>query len=168
MSNKATYREASSPWYKHSYAWLLFGLPACAVVASLWTVFIAYTGSDDLVVDEYYKDGLAINRQLDKKHNASSANMQADIQIRGDEVLLKLTGDLHPPRLRLLLSHPIEANKDFSVTLQRSSASEYRARMPSTPAPRWHWVLEEALDSGSSWRLDGAFTASDFSHANSL
>ncbi|MEQ8516343.1 MAG: FixH family protein, partial [Chromatocurvus sp.] len=45
----------SEPWYRQFWPWFLIVLPGTVVVASIATLIIAVRGSDDLVVDEYYK-----------------------------------------------------------------------------------------------------------------
>ena len=60
-------REDTEPWYRQFWPWFIIMLPASVVVAGLSTWYIAHRHADDLVVDEYYKSGLAINRQLEKK-----------------------------------------------------------------------------------------------------
>ena len=60
MSNRLP-REDTLPWYRQFWPWFLICLPGSVVVAALTTMYIAHKGADDLVVDEYYKEGLAIN-----------------------------------------------------------------------------------------------------------
>lgn len=150
------------PWYRQFWPWFLIGLPACVVVASLWTMVIAHSGADDLVVDEYYKDGLAINRELAKRERAEAAGISASLHLQGDELLVQTRGPVAAGRLRLFLSHPIEADRDFSVELIQASPGRYRARLPQAPAAGWHWVLESGTE--PPWRLDGSFGPGDFSH----
>ncbi len=152
--------EHPEPWYRQFWPWFLITLPACAVVASVWTLVIAVQGSDDLVVDEYYKDGLAINRQLAKKQEASELGIAAHLNIRGDQLEVTVDGPVDEEQLSLYLSHPIEADRDFKVILIRATADTYRARLPQQPAARWYWILESGAD--SNWRLDGTLTGSNF------
>lgn len=42
----------SLPWYRHAFVWLVFGLPAAAVVAATTSGIIAIRGADP-VVPEY-------------------------------------------------------------------------------------------------------------------
>ncbi len=56
--------EEGNPWWKHGYAWLVFGGPAAVVVASLFTVYIAVSTRDTLVDENYYDKGININEQL--------------------------------------------------------------------------------------------------------
>jgi hypothetical protein len=153
-------RTAQEPWYRQFWPWFLIGLPACAVVASLYTLYIAQRGSDDLVVDDYYRDGLAINRQLEKRDYAIQAGISARLALRERDIAVTLDGPVGARELRLRLSHPLESDRDFEVTLLQATADTYRARLPEAPAPRWHWVLDAGPD--SPWRLDGALTSADF------
>ncbi|MEZ5571651.1 MAG: FixH family protein [Halioglobus sp.] len=150
------------PWYRQFWPWFLILLPASVVVAGLSTVYIASESADDLVVDEYYKDGLAINRQLEKKQRASALGISASLHFAGDTVTVLTSGPLQASQLQLLLSHPLEADRDFSVTLGLSSPQTYSARLPNKVAPHWYWVLEAPGD--RSWRLDGTVQDTDFAH----
>jgi hypothetical protein len=42
MNSKTVKEHASPPWYRVGMVWLMIGLPATVVVASLCTTFIAY------------------------------------------------------------------------------------------------------------------------------
>ena len=159
--NKQLPREDTLPWYRQFWPWFLILLPASVVVAGINMVFIASHGADDLVVDEYYKDGLAINRKLEKKDRATELGISATLQVDGQEVIVLTSGPVHDSRLQLQLSHPLESNRDFNVALVQSVPGEYRGRLSADIAPRWHWAL---LSEGERpWRLDGSITRSDLS-----
>jgi len=155
----------SEPWYRQFWPWFLIALPAAVVAASLYTVYIAATGADDLVVEDYYRDGLAINRQLEKKQLAESLGIMADIQVAGRQVTIRTSGPVTAESLLLLLSHPLEADHDFAVQVGRAETGVYRAQLPAPVAPHWHWTLE--LDRGDGWRLDGDLGQRDFDDAAS-
>ncbi len=74
-------REDSEPWYRQFWPWFLIALPATVVVAGFVTLYIANRHADDLVVDDYYKDGLAINQQLEKKAQAEAAGLSASLLV---------------------------------------------------------------------------------------
>ena len=74
------------PWYRQFWPWFLILLPASVVVAGLTTLYIANRHADDLVVDDYYKDGLAINRQLEKKQRAADRALRRNSRFTGDTV----------------------------------------------------------------------------------
>ncbi len=161
--NRPLPREDDTPWYRQFWPWFLIGLPAIVVVASISTLIIAVEGADDLVDDQYYKDGLAINRELAQLTEAEKDGIRAQLRIDGSEVVVDTTGPVAVNQLRLRLSHPMEANLDFQLTLLESVPGEYRGRLASDVGPRWHWTLEPA--SGElQWRLAGTLEAADFAH----
>ena len=55
--------------------WLLISLPASAVVAGFITLWLAATTNNSLVVDDYYKEGKAINLQLARDRVASQMGL---------------------------------------------------------------------------------------------
>jgi uncharacterized protein len=127
-------------------------------------VFIASKHADDLVVDEYYKDGLAINVQLAKKQRATELGLSAQLHFSGNIVTVELFGPVKDSGLRLLLSHPLEADRDFSVPLVRVSPGLYRGSIEQEVAPHWHWILQGLRR--DDWRLDGAVKATDIDDAS--
>lgn len=155
--------EDTEPWYKQFWPWVLILLPGTVVVAGLTTVFIANQHADDLVVDEYYKDGLAINRQLEKKQRAQALGIAAQLQFGAAEISAHTSGPVEAGELRLLMSHPLEADRDFEMTLSRQQPGVYSGKLPQPIAPRWHWTLE--LEGEQGWRLDGSVQDSDIGHA---
>jgi hypothetical protein len=156
-------REDSQPWYRQFWPWFLILLPASVVVAGITTLVIANRHADDLVVDEYYKDGLAINRQLEKKQRADASGISATLQFQDDSVDVFTTGQVEATTLALLLSHPLESDRDFKMMLVRVAPGHYRGNLPAPVAPRWHWTLE--LPQAEGWRLDGSVEAADFGRA---
>ena len=162
--NKQLPREDSEPWYRQFWPWFIIMLPATVVVAGFSMVFIANRGADDLVVDEYYKNGLAINRKLEKKERAQALGIGASLEVSATDILVRTTGPVDSPQLELLMSHPLESDRDFKVMLVQSMPGEYRGRLQAEVAPRWHWAL---LNNGEQpWRLDGSVSAADLREAS--
>ena len=153
----------TQPWYRQFWPWFLILLPASVVVAGLFTLYIANRGADDLVVDEYYKDGLAINRQLEKKQRSLELGIGATLQFSSSHVTARLDGPVDNASLVLVLSHPLEADRDFTVELARIAPGIYQAPLPAEIAPRWHWTL--TADQPDAWRLDGDIAERDIGNA---
>ncbi len=151
------------PWYRQFWPWFLILLPASVVVASLYTLYLASSGADDLVVDDYYKDGLAINRQLEKKERGAALGVSAELTFSDEVVTVQVTGPVDVAGLNLLMSHPLEADRDFSVELRRTGPGEYRGALAAAVAPRWHWTLESM--GPEAWRLDGSVASRDIGNA---
>jgi len=153
-------RGDTRPWHRQFWPWFLILLPSSVVVAGLTTLYIANRYADDLVVDDYYREGLAINRQLDKKLHADEMRLSARLLISGERVRVKVGGPLADPALSLSLSHPLEADQDFQVPLSRVEPGLYQGRLARRVAPHWHWTLGSPHD--GQWRLDGELGASNF------
>jgi len=141
------------PWYREPWPWIVMAGPAAVVVAGLVTAWIAVAYNDPLVVDNYYKEGLAINRALARDEAAARAGCRAQLLFAedGSRVRVYLTGDA-PARLRLALIHPTRAGLDSTVELLPMQAGWYEGALNLAPAARWRVQLE---DSQRTWRLSG-------------
>lgn len=55
-------------WWRHPLLWMVIGGPAVVVVASFATFWLAWRSPDALVSEDYYREGIEINKTLaDKK-----------------------------------------------------------------------------------------------------
>lgn len=52
------------PWWQYGHVWLVIAGPAVVVVAGCVTFWIAASGQDALVAEDYYRRGVEINKQL--------------------------------------------------------------------------------------------------------
>ncbi len=154
------------PWYRQFWPWFLIALPATVVVAGFTTLYIAHKHSDDLVADEYYKDGLGINRQLEKKVRAKQQDIQATLlfprEPGGSRVEVRLNNDRSFDELKLTLSHPLESDQDFEIFLQEIEPGVYTGELKQAIASRWHWILEHP--GADPWRLDGSVEQGDIGY----
>lgn len=148
------------PWYRQFWPWFLIALPGSVVIASLAMVYIASRGADDLVADDYYRAGLAINERLEAQQRAHALGISVRLRFEADGVKADLTAPGDPEELRLRLSHPMEADRDVTLTLRRIAPGHYAAPLDAAVAPRWHWSL--APPGAEAWRLDGIAQTSDF------
>lgn len=150
-------REKILPWYREPWPWLLMAGPVAVIVAGIATIWIAVVSSDGLVVDDYYKAGLAINQTLGRGVLAATRGYRAEgvLQNEGRGLSLRLTSrvtDPLPQTLQLRIAHPTRAGRDGLVLLRQREPGVYEAVMPVLAAGRWILLLE---DMQSSWRLVG-------------
>jgi hypothetical protein len=146
-----------APWYREPWPWILMAIPAAAVVAGFITLYIAAAGSDALVADTYYKDGLAINRMLERDRNAAEHGYRAVVLVgaNGSRVRVHLSGQGQlPERVQLRFSHPTRAGLDVGVSARRIQPGWYEGEMDLQPAARWDIELEDAQ---RQWRLRGTW-----------
>ncbi|MDO9194558.1 MAG: FixH family protein [Undibacterium sp.] len=95
-------------WYKEPWLLLVVGGPLIVVCASIVTGVLAWRGSDKVVAEDYYKQGLMINKDLLRDSKARELQLSASITL-----------DLAANRLKMTLS----ANRDLPDTVQVSLAS---------------------------------------------
>jgi len=109
----------NTPWYKQFWPWFLIFLPATAVVASIATVILAVKNQDSMVVDDYYKEAMQINRNLSKIEFAKKSGLSAKLLTENNTLHLEinvLDNKLKlPPVVRLYFNHATQKNKDFSL-----------------------------------------------------
>ena len=139
----------TKPWYRHRWPWLLMLGPGAVVVAGAITIWIAFASADGLVADDYYKQGLAVNRQLAKEDAARSLGLSAEVRIGGGVIAVRLAGQ-HPEALFVQLAHATRAGHDVRLRLAPAAGGEYSAELPALPPGRWRVVIE---DPRGAWRI---------------
>lgn len=150
-------KHAGESWHKVGLMWFVVGLPATVVVAALITVGIAVKSSDDVVRDDFRKEGLAI--YADPSRDAAAAALGANVLLTVDaaegrlHATLTLARGEAPDSLVVLLSHATRAELDRLVTL-RARGGVYEGR--TDPLPPGHWYVE-ITPPGRQWRLKGDF-----------
>ncbi len=95
-------------WYKEPWLLLVVGGPLVVVCASIATGVLAWQGSDKVVAEDYYKQGLMINKDIQRDAKARALNLSASITL-----------DLAAAKLKMQLS----ANEKLPETVQVSLAS---------------------------------------------
>ncbi len=155
----------AGPWYREPWPWLLMAGPVAVVVAGIATIWIAVASSDGLVVDDYYKQGMAINQTIQRDTLAAQRGYRATAMVAGEgrSVTVELAaaaGAPLPDMLRLLIVHPTRAGMDGVVLLRQVRAGIYDGVIPALTDGRRILVLEDVQ---SAWRLtaDAAFPVRD-------
>lgn len=153
--------EHIAPWYRHRWPWILMSGPIIVVLAAFYTFYIAKTNADDMVSDDYYKEGKHINLQLERDVNALKRNIHAQVIFNdeGNAAKVFLGGDFDPSKpVQLSLIHPAKKINDQTVTLKTTEAptsgdkTEYRAVFKNLPAAA-HWYVR-IEDQDNQWRVE--------------
>lgn len=139
----------SNPWYRERWPWLLMAGPAAVLVAGGFTSWIAFSSADGLVVDDYYKQGLAVNRVLAKEEEARRLGISAEVRLAAGEIAVRLAGE-RPPALFVQLAHATRAGLDVRLRLAPGPDGAYRAELAPLAPGHWQIVIEDAR---GSWRI---------------
>ncbi len=139
----------NTPWYREPWPWLLMAGPAAVIVAGAATIWIAVASADGLVAEDYYRQGLAINKVLAREETARRLGITAEILLERDLLSVNLKGE-QPEALFAHLAHATRAGHDLRVRLAPAGQGVYRAELPPLPAGRWRIVIE---DPRATWRI---------------
>ncbi len=137
-------------WYREPWPWILMSGPAIVVVAGFITAWLAFSNADGLVVDDYYKQGLAINQTLGRRDTAARLGVRAEVYFGVGRVSVNIENAEVRGKLKLRLVHPSRVGRDQSVELAAVRPGGYEGALQMPPPGRWHVVLED-----SDWRLAG-------------
>lgn len=145
---------ALNPWYREPWPWLLMSGPAIVVVAGFITLYLAVSGQDGLVVDDYYKQGKAINQALHRDDVARQAGLTATVsfdqtQDRVNVAVKRADGSPVTEALTLSLVHATRSGFDNVVNLS-ANLDGYTGRLPALRSGKWNVLLE---DKEKRWRL---------------
>lgn len=145
------------PWYRQFWPWFLISLLGVAVIGGLVTVDIAMRHHVDMVVDDYYKQGLAINQVLDRDHKAKQLGIYAvgRFNPHTQEVELRIAARHPLPQegIQLSLMHPTLSRLDVKVPMHYDAAAHrYVARVHALANADWYVQLEPPK---GDWRLLG-------------
>ena len=128
-----------SRWYQNPVLVLVLAIPLLAVVMGSVTLYLAFSGADTLVKDNYYREGLAINQEFDTEKQAAALQIHAMLTVSQSEVAATLQSDApHPAELQLALLHPLLPEHDRELVLARQADGSYRAILPEVPVGSYH------------------------------
>ena len=142
-------------WYKQVWPWVLIAIPFATMLKAVHSVYLMNQQSPDLVIDDYYAEGKAINMNLAKYREAASRNLQANILIAANKAIVRFEANpVLDAKLKLRFVHNTVASQDFEVQAERSGESLYIAELPSTLTGKWNLVVDDASE---QWKLRATF-----------
>ena len=144
----------SRPGWREPLVWLVFGIPAIAVVALAWMVFIAAgPGSTDSVDTAVKRTAQIQVAGLGPDQAAARLRLAALLRIDGKdlEVLPLHAGFDTAKPLKLALRHPTRSELDHELLMQ-PTATGWRATLELDLAHDWTLRL---VPQDNQWRLQG-------------
>lgn len=140
-------------WYREPYVWFLIAIPLVAVIGGIITARLAVDSNDGLVVDDYYKKGLEINRVLERDDAAEKLGIKADIQLSSEQDAFRLfltgnAGFTMPDRIDVRFLYATRSGFDKHLTLAKQNNNFYQGQLQQLQKGRWYVQIEAA-----NWRL---------------
>ncbi|MCG6938202.1 MAG: FixH family protein [Gammaproteobacteria bacterium] len=160
MTNTIVLSKNNKPWYRFPLVWMLVAIPFSAVIMGVVMVWLAVDTNDGLVVDDYYKQGLEINRVIERDKKAAELGISAVIVFDNSARIIKTKFDkgslvTFPERLQVQLQHATRANSDISIWLDHGIDNQYIGYLDHTITEGiWYFQISGSTDTGDGWRVD--------------
>ena len=141
-----------TPWYKQFWPWFLIAIPLSSLIVGSQVIRLATDGTNSMVVDDYYKQGKAINSRLDKIEKARALNISTELSIQSANVALTfLSGAPQSGEaLKLEFFHATQEAKDITILLTQDASGIYRSSEEFNIKGNWQLRLTP-LD--ESWKV---------------
>jgi hypothetical protein len=122
--------------------------PAAAVLAGIATIWIAVASADGLVAEDYYRQGLALNKVIAREERARRLGISARLDVVDGRIRVWLEG-AQPEALFVHLAHRTRAGFDQRLRLARVDG-RYVAEMAPLAPGGWRAFIE---DPQGRWRI---------------
>jgi hypothetical protein len=139
----------NAPWYRQLWPWLILSGPAAVLVAGAATIWIAFASADGLVAEDYYRQGMAINKVLAREEQAKRLGIAVQVKMERDAIRIQLEG-ARPDALFVHLVHATRAGHDQRLRLAPAGGGAYAAGLEPLPPGRWRIGIE---DPRATWRI---------------
>ena len=147
------------PWYRQFWPWFLIALPASVVIASFFTIWLAISHPNPMVVDDYARIARSTELRMERDQAAAALGVTARIRfIAGADIVDVVLEPpvVSPESLQLRLSHPLLEDRDKVIDLVRMPGGWSGEVAP--PDGRWYLQL---YPGDGTWRLSGELNDQD-------
>lgn len=69
-------------WWRFGHVWLVIAGPAAVVVAGVVTIYLAVSRPDPVVAEDYYRQGIEINKTLAAGGDGAATGLAPAVQAR--------------------------------------------------------------------------------------
>jgi hypothetical protein len=131
--------------------WIMWLLPASAVLGGLVTLAIALRSADRALPAAYHWEGEQLDRDFERARNAAAHGTEVGFTLTAGEcAAIVRSAPTDSTSLTLLFTHGADAGLDRVVLLNRVAPGEYRGACATIPAGRWRVTLEDAA---ATWSI---------------
>ncbi|MGJ7917996.1 FixH family protein [Massilia sp. LXY-6] len=142
----------AAPWYTHRWPWFLMLGPALVLVGGVFVTWLALGHPDAMVVDDYYKQGKAINQDLRRDRAASAMHLVLQLRYEGGRLQGRIESFGRPlsAPFTLRLAHPTLPERDLALPVRPDADGRFSVPLPVLEQTHWQVVAEGTLH---DWRL---------------
>jgi hypothetical protein len=130
--------------------WLMWLIPAAAVVAGIGLVVVAMKDADRALPAMYHWEGERLDADFERARQAATLGIHAALEWRPGQCSLRLTGATAPRALLIHFTHADDAALDRTLTLLRHTDGDFRGACDRLPAGRWRVAL---TDDAGTWSV---------------
>ena len=151
-------KTAQDLWYKEPWMLIVLGGPLIVVIAGLLTFYLAWHGADQVITKDYYKQGINIDKDIQRDAKASEYKLSGTLQLNSatGKITLNLQGENLPPASVLLTisskSHTSEFEAQQKISLSQMAPGIYEGLLKIQTKIEsngiWYAKIEAA-----DWRL---------------
>lgn len=138
----------SESWYRNPWVWLIIALPIVSLLRGIATVIITNKNQPDMVVDDYYKKGKAINQELTLYDNATELGITLEAKVNEHRIEIKSTTDF--PALKVQMIHSTLAAQDFDLVLTPNAIGSLSSSIETIMPGKWQIVI---MPMDGSWKI---------------
>ncbi|PJE80163.1 hypothetical protein CI610_00851 [invertebrate metagenome] len=167
MPPASSKNNAHSAWHREPWVWFIIGVITLAVLWGAVQLTTSILLGDAVVVDDYYKNGKAINQDLTRDKNAQKAALHATVTINTSEkiVVADVQGRLlhWPSTLTLTFQSPAFPEQDRWIRLTKiqhqEDSAHYSGHLNSDITGRYYVQLSTPAANAllandtNDWRL---------------
>ena len=138
----------SEAWYRNPWVWLIIAFPVASILGGIATIIITSQNQPDMVIDDYYKEGKAINRELSLYQKAKELNIKMEIKIQSGRIELKSNTEF--PALKVKMAHSTLEDKDFEFIATPNAVGTLSTVVDESTDGKW---IIFVMPMDESWKI---------------
>jgi hypothetical protein len=162
---------AGKPWYRYGWPWFLISIPFVSMLLGGMMLYLGLSTNNSLVVDDYYKEGKAINLRIERDRIATLLGLGATLTPSLEGMVLQVSrsapalpaslqadaaaaaADFQwPDTLQIRWVHVTQAERDGEALLRGLGGNRYLAPGVALPDSGKFRIHVQPLDD-VTWRL---------------
>lgn len=139
-----------NPWYREPWPWFILGILGLGVFFGISILVIGLSNPPQMVRGEYERFGRGMVDIGSRTDQARSLGLSGQLTERNSEWVLELAANDSaslPDQLLLIVQHPVDAERDRTVLLNRDSYGLFRGEWTAPP----HHATLILQDLSQSW-----------------